>query len=392
MRGSIRRQSKDSWRITISLGKNPKTDKYEKYQETFQGKKADADKRLAELIAQLEKGYTINPEKMTFGEFLDKWLNDYARNRAHSTYYGYANIINLHVKPALGDIPLNRLHPSHLRDFYNRQLAEGRQDNKASKGRALSTTYVLTMHRVIHRALECAVKWELVGRNVADAVDPPRKRRKETVVLSREDIEALLDTLKGSYLYMPVLIAVTTGLRMGEILGLRWSDIDFKKAGIIRVMQVQKYRKGINGEPAGLETGEPKTGKSRRAVAMPEVLAEELKRHRLEQKKDRLAFGAAYRDNGLVCCLEDGRPINNSTLGSVFRNTARKMGYAISFHDLRHLHATWLVASGVPLKVVSERLGHTQISITADLYSHVTAEMQKEAARKIDELLAKNLT
>jgi len=391
MRGSVKRQSKDSWRITVSLGRNPKTGRYEKYQETIRGKKADADRRLAELIAQLEKGYAINPEKMTFGEFLEKWLSDYARNRAHSTYYGYANIINLHVKPALGDIPLNRLHPSHLRDFYNRQLRDGRRDNKKSTGKALSTTYVLTMHRVIHRALECAVRWELVGRNAADAVDPPRKRRKETVVLSREDIQALLDALKGNYLYMPALIAVTTGLRMSEVLGLLWDNIDYE-ARIIRVTQVQKYRKGIDGEPAGLETGEPKTGKSRRAVAMPEILVEELKRHRLEQKKNRLSLGGAYQDTGLVCCLEDGRPVNNSTLGSAFRNIAHKMGYPISFHDLRHLHATWLVAGGVPLKVVSERLGHTQISITADLYSHVSAEMQKEAARKIDELLAKNPT
>lgn len=394
MRGSILKQKSGSWRITVSLGKNPKTGKYEKYQETVRGTKKEAEKRLAELIAQLEKGHTINPEKITFGEYLDKWLNDYGRgNLAHSTFYGYSNIINLHVKPELGCIPLQKLQPVHLRDFYTKQLREGRKDNKKSTGRGLSPTYVLQMHRVIHEALSHAVKWELVGRNVADAVDPPRKAKKEITVLNRQQISELLAALKETYLYVPVLIAVTTGLRLGEVLGLRWQDVDFVRK-TITVNQVQKLKKRMGEDETNtLELGPPKTLKSRRTIAIPDALLEVLKRHRLEQKKRRLELGEIYQGTGeLVCCWEDGTPINNSTLGSRFRTLARRVGFPISFHTLRHNHASLLLELGEDLKLVSERLGHTSISITADIYGHLSEGRQKEAARKIDTLLADALT
>jgi len=389
VRGSIRKQGKDSWRITVSLGKNPKTNRYEKYQETVRGKKADAERRLAELITQLEKGVNINPGKMTFGEFLDKWLDNYVRtkNLAPSTVYGYENIIQLHVKPELCHVPLNKLHPAHLRDFYAKLLREGRKDNKKSKERSLCPTYVLQMHRVISEALSHAVKWELAHRNVADAVDPPKKAARSIPVLSVEDVWKLLDAFRDDYLYMPVLIAITTGLRLGEALGLRWQDVDFKRK-VIRVSQVQKLRK-VKGGPNVLETGPPKTAKSTGPVDMPDLLVEELKRHRLRQKKDRLALGELYQDMGLVCCHANGEPINNATAESRFRKVARRAGYAISFHDLRHAHATLLLQAGVHPKVVSERLRHGQIFITMDTYSHVMPSLQQEAARKIDVLLTR---
>ncbi|MEW6572871.1 MAG: site-specific integrase [Bacillota bacterium] len=394
MRGSIRRQSEDSWRITISLGKNPKTDKYEKYQETFQGKKPDADKRLNDLLSLLGKGYTINPEKMTFGEFLDRWLADYGRsNLSERTLYDYTHIINYHIKPELGDLHLIKLHPSHLREFYGKLLREGRKDNKKTVGRGLAPAYVKKIHVIIHEALKHAVKWELAYRNVADAVDPPRVRREEVVPLSEAELDRLFNTVTDTYLYVPTCIAVATGMRLGEVLGLRWQDVDLKR-GVITIRQAQKMRRQKNEDGITYEItyGPPKSKNSKRSVEIPPSLVELLKRHRLEQKKDKLFFGAAYQDNGLVCCLQDGRPIRNESFGSHFRDVAHKAGLKISFHSLRHCHASWLVRMGESLKVVSARLGHSGIGITADYYAHLFPDAQKEAAKKVDSLLADKLT
>lgn len=389
MRGSIEKRGKDSWRITISLGLKPgTTDEYERYRETVKGKKRDAERRLAELIAQFEKGHVINPEKLTVSEFLDRWMENYVKTKglAQSTVYGYANIIELHVKPELGHIPLQKLHPAHLRDLYAKLLRDGRKDNKKSKSRALSPTYVLQIHRVIHEALSHAVRWELTHRNVADAVDPPRKDKKEVPVLDVDDIYRLLDIFKGDYLYVPVMIAITTGLRLGEVLGLTWEDVDFNRK-VITISQVQKLNKVRGGENI-LETGKPKTAKSSGSVDMPDVLVRALEKHRQQQEKDRQYYGEFYQDNALVCCWPDGAPINNATAGSHFRQVARKAGYEISFHDLRHCHASLLLKAGVHPKVVSERLRHSQISVTMDTYSHVMPSLQKEAASKINDLLA----
>ncbi|RPF47109.1 site-specific recombinase XerD [Thermodesulfitimonas autotrophica] len=394
MRGSIRRQAKDSWRITISLGKNPKTEKYEKYQETIRGKKANAEKRLAELIAQLEKGYTINPERITFGEFLDKWLADYGRsNLSERTLYDYTHIINYHVKPELGDIPLVKLHPAHLREFYGKLLREGRKDNKRSVGPGLSPAYVRKVHVIIHEALKHAVRWELAYRNVADAVDPPKVTRQEIRPLTERELDRLFGAVKDSYLYVPTCIAVATGLRLGEVLALRWEDVDLKH-GVITVKRAQKVRrqKTENGTTYEITYGPPKSKNSKRSVEIPPSLVELLKHHRLAQKKDKLFFGAAYQDNGLVCCLQDGRPIRNESFGSHFRDVAHKAGLKISFHSLRHCHASWLVRMGESLKVVSARLGHSGIGITADYYAHLFPDAQKEAAKKVDSLLADKLT
>ncbi|MGB9858837.1 MAG: tyrosine-type recombinase/integrase, partial [Moorellaceae bacterium] len=363
MRGSIRKQGKESWRITVSLGKNPVTGKYEKYQETVHGKKAEAEARLAELITQLEKGINIKPEKITFGEFLERWLADYGRsNVSDRTLHDYEPLIHYHIKPELGHVPLGKLHPSHLRELYSKLLREGRKDGKKSAPKGLSPACVRKVHNVIHEALACAVKWELVYRNVAHAVDPPRVSRREVVPLTEEEINRLFDAVKDTYLYIPTCIAVVTGLRLGEVLGLRWQDVDLER-GIITVRQAQQIKRKREGDRISHELayGPPKSKTSRRSIDIPPALVELLKRHRLEQKKDKLAFGPAYQDNGLVCCLQDGSPIRNESFGSYFCSVARKAGLEISFHDLRHCHASWLVRMGESLKVVSARLGHSGI-------------------------------
>lgn len=389
----IRKQGKDSYRITVSLGKDYATGKYLKHQETFKGKKQDALKRRAELIDQFNKGIFIGSGKMTFAEYLDKWLQDYVNNNvSERTRYDYGYIVNSHIKPELGNIPLFKLHPTHLRDFYTKLLKEGRKDKKKTVGKGLSPAFVKKIHVIIHESLRHAMKWDLVYRNIADAVDPPKAKRKEVTPLSETEIDTLINSLRQSYLYVPTIIALATGMRLGEVLGLRWADVDLQ-GGIIEVKQAQKLKREGYGKDISYEiiSGPPKSKSSRRSIDIPDSIIELLIEHQVCQDNIKQELGKYYQDNDLVCCCRGGAPIHNSSFGSDFRKAAREVGLEISFHTLRHSHASLLLKKNENLKTISARLGHSGIGITADTYIHLSPDAQKEAARKIEEILPKNL-
>lgn len=229
--------------------------------------------------------------------------------------------------------------------------------------------------------MEQAVKLQLLSRNPSDYVDRPRGEKKEIALLSEREIKALMDSVKDNYFYMPVFLAVYTGMRMGEILGLTWQDVDLNR-GVIQVRQNLYQR--TPGEPLFRQ---PKTPGSRRTIDISPLVVKTLREHKKEQAKERLAWGEGYKEYNLVCCLQNGDTINPPTLSSKFRVIAQRLGLFVTFHGLRHVHASLLLKAGIPAKVVSERLGHSQISITQDLYSHVMPGMQKEAAHKLEELL-----
>ncbi len=386
MRGQIRKRVNKrgdiSWQVIVSLGKDPITGKYKKKWVTVRGTRKDAEKKLVELLQQVDTGTFVDPGKLTVAEYLQRWLKDHKKNIAPSTYERYRIAIFQHLIPAIGSIPLQKLQPLHIQEMYTRDLEEGRRDNKKSVGKGLSPNTVLYHHRVLHKALEQAVKLQLLSRNPADYVDPPKKAKKSSfTVLSQEDVALLLEAAKGTYLYMPIFLAVHTGMRMGEILGLRWGDVDLER-GEIHVRQALYQRK--QGEPVFKP---PKAKSSLRTIAISPTVVKELKAHRKLQLEERVHWGSAYKNFNLVCCLEDGSPIHPPTLSSAFRNLARKLGIPVTFHGLRHLHASYLLSLGVHPKVVSERLGHSQISITQDLYSHVMPTLQREAAQKLEKIL-----
>lgn len=349
----------------------------------------DAEALRNEFLVKAQEGINIDPKRISFGEYLDKWLNDYGRtNLAPRTLESYISIINNHLKPTLGNIQLARLSPAHLREFYSKSLTEGRKDGKKTKGTKLTANTVRHFHRLIHLALNQAVKWELVSRNVADAVDPPKQASEEEeetqdmTFLNEEEIERLLNGIKGTYLYLPAYIAINTGMRMGEVLGLRWKDIDFKRETLTVKQTLQTVNREIKIRPKA------KTKGSQRTIDLPKNLIQELKKHRLEQKKNMLAFGELYQKQyDLVCCREDGSPIKSSSFGSYFVSMAKRCGLDISFHALRHTHASLLIKAGVHPKVISERLGHSNIGITMDTYGHLMQGMQKEAASRIDDIM-----
>ena len=377
MKGHIRQRSNRSWAVVIDLGRDASGKRHQKW-HTIHGTKKDAQRELTRLLHQLDTGTYVHPSKMTVAEYLERWLKDYAQpNVAAKTFERYAEIARKHLIPHLGHFSLAKLHPLHIQEYYSYALEQGRRDNKGG----LSPQTVLHHHRLLRGALHQAVRWQLVVRNAADAVQPPRPRHKEVRALDDGETAKLLETAKSTRLHMPVLLALTTGLRRGEILALRWADLDLD-AGSLAV------RRSLQQTAGGLSFKEPKSAHSRRVVALPAITIDALKRHRSAQAQEKLRAGASYTDGDLVYPMEDGRPWQPSSLTHSFVALVRKVGISgFRFHDLRHSHATQLLRQGVHPKIVSERLGHSTVGLTLDVYSHVLPSMQAEAAALMDRAL-----
>ena len=378
MNGSIRRRSKNSWELTIDLGHDADGKRRRKF-VAVKGSKADADRKMRELVMALDKGMSLDTSKATVGEFLERWMRDYvATNTAPSTRDGYGIIIQCHLVPSLGRILLNKLQPADLQEYYARALTEGRRDGK----RGLSARTVQHHHRVLSEALSHAVKWGLIARNVADAVDPPRPIRKEMAIFPPKDIDRPLDVAEGTSYYVLVFTALYSGLRRGEILGLRWSDVDLLMATISVSQSLQRLRGGE------FSVREPKTARSRRLVPMPPSLAILLKQHKEQQTGQRTLLGSVLREIDFVFAHQDGSPLDPSTVSHTLAKLARKGGLSnFRFHDLRHAHASLMLRTGADPKVISERLGHSSIAITMDIYAHILPGLQEEAAIRFEEAL-----
>jgi integrase len=345
---------------------------------TVKGGKREAQRELNRLLAEMQAGAYVEPSRLTLAQYLDRWLADYAKtNVSDKTYEGYEEFVRVHLKPALGRHPLAKLRPVDIQAYYSEKLQNGRRDGKGG----LSARTVLHHHRVLREALQQAVKWQLLVRNPADAVEPPRPEGKEMPVLDEAGTATLLQAARGTRLYLPVLLAVTTGMRRGEILGLRWQDVDLKAATLA-------VRQSLQRTKAGTALKQPKTQKSRRLIALPSVTVDALARHRGEQAEQKRSLGPGYQDRGLVAAAEDGTPFFPNAFSHAFADLVARAGVErVRFHDLRHSHATQLLLHGVHPKIVSERLGHATIGITLDTYSHVLPGMQEEAARKVDRAL-----
>lgn len=373
MTGHIRRRGK-KWAVVVPLGKEEGTGK--KQYKWFSGyrtkKEAEAD--CTRILNSLQTGTFVEPAKLTVSAFLDRWVADYARaNVGATTLQRYLDLIEHNIKPALGKYALARLQPLHVQSFYTAMLTNGRKNGKGG----LSPATVVQAHRVLRKSLADGVRWQLVGRNVCDAVTPPKVKRPEVQTIDDTEAAALLDVAAGTPLYLPVLLGFTLGARRGEVLALRWCDLDLmaRVASICRSVEETRNHVGFKA---------PKSGKGR-VVALPAFLLDELQAHREAQNRYRAAFGGDYQENDLVCAREDGSLWKPSRFSQQFEDLAVKANLDIRLHDLRHSHATQLLRDGVHPKVVSERLGHSSIAITMDLYSHVGMSLQAEAASKVHE-------
>jgi len=303
--------------------------------------------------------------------YLDAWLlHSKARVRL-STWRGYEGVMRLYVVPALGKKRLEDLEALDVQRLYASLL---------DRDPPLSGGTVLNVHLAFKQALSQAVRWSYLDHNPADGAQPPRPRRRELQVVDVEVANAILHGLEGSFFELPAAIAIATGMRRGEVLGLRWGDLDED----LTLAQVRRV-----AQPGERETiyEEPKTRRSKRSVVLPSFLRPHLERQRQNQAKRRAKLGRRWKETGHIVDRGNGEPVNPNNFSGRWTRCLSCRGLPpIRFHDLRHAHATLMLLQGVHPKIVSERLGHASIGITLDTYSHVLPSMQQEAADAFDQL------
>lgn len=391
-RGNITRRGEKSWRLKFDLPPDPKTGERRTQYCTFRGTKKEANIELARLITAAEEGTFVAPSKLTVGEYLDKWLDTYARPRLSAkTTERFAEIVELHLKPALGKSMLKSLSPLDVQSYYNKALETGRLDGKGG----LSPKTILQHHRVLSQALKQAVSWRLISVSPVAGVKPPKVERADIGVLDRDELGKLLKAAHGTELFYPVMLTASTGLRRGELLALRWSDIDLDSDSDKGTLTVAR---SLEQTREGLRFKEPKTKTSRRTIRLPAKTVELLKRHRKEQERFRLSIQlgrdvtdadvqivAFKRDDGLVFCDHEGAPVPPMRITKNFQSLVKRADVKrITFHALRHTHITHLLQDGVDVKTVSARAGHSSATITLDLYGHVLEAMEERAAQATD--------
>ena len=339
-------------------------------------KYGEVQKKLAEAMGDVARGIVFDDKNLTVGEYLDRFLEDVQRGSVReSTYSRDKYLLANHVKPALGRVKLRNLSAMHLQRLYRDRLDAG-----------LSPATVQKMHHVVHKALSQAVRWDLIARNPADAVKAPSPATEEMRPLSADEVRRLLDTAKGDRLEALYVLAIHPGMRRGELLGLKWSDVDLE-GGTVSVRRT--LTRTDNGK--GVALGDPKTKRSRRTVRLTREATEALRQHLARQLQQIEEAGDHYRDEGLVFATEAGTLINPSNLRQrSFAPLLTRAGLlpSVRFHDLRHTTATLLLSRGVHPKFVQELLGHASVAITLDTYSHGVPGMGDQTAAAMEDALS----
>ena len=374
MRGHVRRRG-TKWGAVIDV---PTTTGKRKQKWITRDTRKEVERAMADALARIDRGAYIAPTKKTLADYLDEWLANTKRTIRASTYSTYESLIRTQIKPRIGSVRLQDLNSFVLNALYDDLLSAGRRDGKGG----LSPASVRYVHSVIRKALNDAVKENLVPRNVADAARPPRVQGANIRTWSARELRTFFDHVRCDRLYAAYVVAGTTGMRRGEVLGLRWQDLDLD-AGRASVAQTLIVVGGYE-----VQFSEPKTARGRRMVALDPATGAALREQRERQMLERALMADAYHDHDLVFCRENGKPLHPDAFSDAFWRHAKAAGLPrIRFHDLRHTHATLALAAGVHPKVVSERLGHASITITLDTYSHAIPAMQETAASLVASLV-----
>jgi len=374
--GSIYQRADGRWAAAITLANKRRTTLYGRTRE-------DVGKKLTALLKNRDDGLPVANSQLTVGAYVEDWLASVKPTLRATTWARYDQLMRGHVVPRIGTVKLSKLGPQHLSRLYADLLVDGKAPASGEKpARGLKPATVVQTHRVLHRALSHAARWGLVVRNVATLVDAPRVTQEEMQTLSPAEVKRFLAKANGHRLHALFALAISTGMREGELLALRWRHVDLD-AGVLQVMGT------LQRTPEGMRISEPKTKKSRRQIHLTRTAIDALKAHRVRQNEERLRMGPVWEDNDLVFTNTIGRYVNTSNmLNREYRPLLEKAGLPkIRFHDLRHTAATLMLGAGVHPKVVSEMLGHSQIAVTMDLYSHVTPTMQAQAAAAMDGVL-----
>ena len=370
MKGTVIKRGA-TWSVVIEIGRAADGRRIRRWHSGYRSRK-EAERARVELLASLDKGAYVAPSRLSFGSFLvDEWLRAKQTNVKETTLALYELHVTKYVVPRLGGVPLLNLGPAHLNTLYAELLA----DRERNRGRGLSPTTVRRVHTTLHKALADAVRWGRLARNPADQADPPREATPEMSVWDPLQLRTFLDSVRSDRLFAAWLLAATTGMRRGEILGLRWSDVDLE-GGTLSVRQIRtvaRYK---------VITVTPKTERGARTVALDPQTLSALESHRVLQIEERLRSGPEYQDSeGLVFTQPDGSTIHPERFSSWFKQHCQRSGLpSIRLHDVRHSYVTALLGEGVPLKVVSQRVGHSSPMVTMTIYQHVLPGDDRAAA------------
>src|SRR5215469_14187592 len=362
--GSLSKRTDGLWKARITLEDGTRRSFYAKTRQ-------EAARKLADVLRERDKGIPVAGGRQTVGQYLMSWLQVTKPTIRPRTWARYEQYVRVHTLPSLGHVALSKLTAQQVQHLYASRLEQ-----------ELSTTSVHHLHTVLHKALDAAVRLDLVARNVCDLVDPPRMRHVEMTTLSEEQARMLLAAALDDRLEALFVLALATGMRQGELLALKWRDVDLA-GGTLQV------RATLQHTADGFVFSEPKTANSRRRVALPRRVQAALVCHSARQAEERRRTGPGWHDLDLVFPTPTGEPMDgyNVLRQSFFPLLARAGLPRMRFHDLRHTAATLLLGRGINPKIVSEMLGHARIAITLQLYSHVTPHMQHQAADAMDAAL-----
>ena len=362
------------WEARYTTGFDPGTGKQIQKSVTGKTQKEVAEK-LRKITSEIDSGTYQEQNRMTLGEWLDIWVSDYLGNIKPWTVVLYKSIIRTHIKPSLGAIRLDALTPPMIQHFYN-ELSKKHGDKPGLAPKSIKNT-----HGIFHKALQQAVEVGYIHSNPTDACKIPRVEKPEIEPLDSEEITRFLDAIKGHRFEDLYIVALFTGMRRGEICGLKWDCVDFERGTICIKCQLQK----VPGTRSDVELTSTKNGKSR-VIAPAQSVMSLLKRHRADQCAMRLRAGSAWQDNDFVFCNEVGEPLSAHTVYNNYKRIVASIGIPTSrMHDLRHSYAVAAIMSGDDIKTVQENLGHATAAFTLDRYGHVTDQMRQASAERMEQ-------
>lgn len=393
MTGSIEKRGKDSYRLVVFKGYDL-DGKSIRHQKTIHCKnKSEARTELAKYIAEVENGFIVEGNIPTFKEFVEIWKRDYGQKElAPSTYYRYLGILESRILPYFGHFKLNKIRPIDIMQFYNlleddTQLVRKKNNNGKKNRKPLSQKTILEHHRLLSAMLHKAVYWQLIVSNPAERVQPPKTKKPIRPHYDEDQTRILVDNLEkltgNNIKYrVAILLDIFTGARLGELVGLEWSDIDLKN-GIININKSSQYL-----SQKGVFTKSPKTESSIRDVAIPDFIVSLLEEYKLWYEEQKSICGNFWYESDRLFVQDDGKPIHPSTISKWFEKFVKQIGLpVINFHGLRHTNATLLIAQQVDVATVSARLGHAQITTTYNFYVHPLKSHDKMAGNVLENLL-----
>jgi integrase len=381
MRGHIRKRGAVSWELKFDLGIDPLTGKRQIRYQSVKGTRKEAQAKLTELLSEAARGVLVDPNKETLDAFMQRWDRDWAsHNVSLKTAERYRQLIVNQIRPHLGAMPVQKIKPVHLNSLYSTLLQSG-----SIEGGTLSALTVGHVHRLLRRMLGHAAQWGVIASNPAALVGPPRVAQTEIEIIREDEIKIVLDALRGRnpVLYTIAAVALATGARRGELLALRWKDIDLD-GGKLRIEQ------SLEQTRAGLAFKSPKTRHGRRTVTIPPAPVADLRAHWKAMQEQRLALGLGRSaPDDLVFTMWDGSPRKPNALTNDWLRASAVIGRRISLHALRHTHASSLIAAGVDILTISRRLGHANPKITLSVYGHLYANTDDKAAQAVEQMFAR---